>query len=77
MSDEEAFFAVDNTIPSLTGTIAYVDTMQSGEEVHFAGEHSNYGFAGYMEGALNAGASLAKRLVAQHQTEPAKVPVTQ
>ncbi|MGV3659945.1 MAG: hypothetical protein ACO1TE_07165, partial [Prosthecobacter sp.] len=26
-NDEEAFFAVDNSIPSLTGTIAYVDTM--------------------------------------------------
>ncbi len=29
MSDEEAFFAVDNSIPSLTGTIAYEDQMQS------------------------------------------------
>jgi len=27
MSDEEAFFAVDNTIPSLTGTIKYEDQM--------------------------------------------------
>ncbi len=27
MSDEEAFFAVDNTVPSLTGTIAYQDQM--------------------------------------------------
>lgn len=27
MKDEEAFFAVDNSIPSLTGTVAYVDTM--------------------------------------------------
>lgn len=27
MSDEEAFFAVDNSIPSLTGTIAYEDQM--------------------------------------------------
>jgi len=26
-NDEEAFFAVDNSVPSLTGTIAYVDTM--------------------------------------------------
>jgi hypothetical protein len=30
MSDEEAFFAVDNTIPTLTGKIAYVDTMSAG-----------------------------------------------
>ena len=27
MSDEEAFFAVDNTVPSLTGTITYEDPM--------------------------------------------------
>ncbi|MDB6148814.1 MAG: hypothetical protein JWQ44_262 [Chthoniobacter sp.] len=27
MSDEEAFFAVDNTVPSLTGTVSYEDTM--------------------------------------------------
>ena len=27
MSDEEAFFAVDNTVPALTGTIKYEDQM--------------------------------------------------
>jgi len=27
MSDEDAFFAVDNSVPSLTGRISYVDTM--------------------------------------------------
>lgn len=26
MSDEDAFFAVDNTVPSLTGRVSYVDT---------------------------------------------------
>jgi hypothetical protein len=31
-SDEEAFFAVDNTIPCLTGRIAYEDTMVSGSD---------------------------------------------
>lgn len=30
--------------------------------LHFAGEHTCYQFVGYMEGALRAGASLAKRL---------------
>lgn len=30
--------------------------------LHFAGEHTSYKFVGYMEGALNSGASLAKRL---------------
>ena len=32
------------------------------EHVHFAGEHASYAFVGFMEGALNSGASLAKRL---------------
>ena len=30
--------------------------------LHFAGEHASYKFVGYMEGALNSGAALAKRL---------------
>lgn len=30
--------------------------------LHFAGEHTCYQFVGYMEGALHAGAALAKRL---------------
>src|SRR5688572_14862430 len=31
-------------------------------KLHFAGEHCSYKFVGYMEGALNSGASLAKRI---------------
>jgi monoamine oxidase len=30
--------------------------------LHFAGEHTSYAFLGYMEGALNSGVALAKRL---------------
>ena len=30
--------------------------------LHFAGEHTCHAFAGYMEGALNSGASLARKL---------------
>ncbi|MBL9119637.1 MAG: FAD-dependent oxidoreductase [Phycisphaerae bacterium] len=30
--------------------------------IHFAGEHCCYAFVGYMEGALNSGAAVAKRL---------------
>jgi monoamine oxidase len=30
--------------------------------LHFAGEHASYQFVGYMEGALNSGASLARRI---------------
>jgi monoamine oxidase len=33
--------------------------------LHFAGEHCCYKFVGYMEGALNSGASLAKRIAAR------------
>lgn len=32
MSDEEAFFAVDDSIPCLTGTIEYVDTFKPGTD---------------------------------------------
>lgn len=32
------------------------------DRVHFAGEHTCYAFVGFMEGALNSGASLARRL---------------
>lgn len=30
--------------------------------LHFAGEHTCYKFVGYMEGALNSGATVAKRI---------------
>lgn len=33
LSDEDAFFAVDSTIPCLTGKISYVDTMVPGKDV--------------------------------------------
>jgi monoamine oxidase len=33
--------------------------------LHFAGEHTCYKFVGYMEGGLNSGASLARRLAAR------------
>lgn len=32
MNDEEAFFAVDNSLPTLTGKIAYVDSIPAGSE---------------------------------------------
>jgi len=34
----------------------------NGGRIHFCGEHCSYAFVGYMEGALNSGARLAKRL---------------
>jgi monoamine oxidase len=42
--------------------------------IHFAGEHTCYQFVGYMEGALNSGVSLAKRLVLRQSR---KAPQTQ
>jgi monoamine oxidase len=30
--------------------------------LHFAGEYTSYAFMGYMEGALNSGAAVAKRI---------------
>jgi monoamine oxidase len=35
------------------------------ERLHFAGEHTSYGFIGYMEGALSSGLAVAKRLTAR------------
>jgi monoamine oxidase len=32
------------------------------DKIHFAGEHTCYKFVGYMEGALNSGVSIARRL---------------
>ncbi len=33
MSDEDAFFAVDNSVPCLTGRISYVDSMSGGSDL--------------------------------------------
>ena len=33
MSDEDAFFAVDNSIPCLTGRVSYVDSMVAGSDL--------------------------------------------
>ena len=30
------------------------------DKLHFAGEHTNYAFVGYMEGALGSGVALAR-----------------
>jgi monoamine oxidase len=44
--------------------------------LHFAGEHTCFKFVGYMEGALNSGASLARRLLNESRTasSPTHVP---
>jgi hypothetical protein len=43
--------------------------------LHFAGEHTCYKFVGYMEGGLNSGASLARRLAARDNIIIAPLPV--
>ena len=35
------------------------------DRIHFAGEHTCYKFVGYMEGALNSGVTVARRLAAR------------
>jgi monoamine oxidase len=40
-------------------------------KLHFAGEHTCYQFAGYMEGALHSGVAVARRMV-----EPAEPPAS-
>ena len=50
-------------------------------KLHFAGEHCSYKFVGYMEGALNSGASLAKRIaqrdgIVVKETSPTTIPAT-
>lgn len=42
------------------------------DRLHFAGEHGCYQFVGYMEGALHAGASLAKRLAKRDGIVPSR-----
>jgi monoamine oxidase len=41
--------------------------------LHFAGEHACYKFVGYMEGALNSGVSVAKRIAARDAGVTTKV----
>lgn len=45
--------------------------------IHFAGEHCSYQFVGYMEGGLNSGALLAKRLAVRDRLiKPSTQPTT-
>jgi monoamine oxidase len=43
--------------------------------LHFAGEYACYKFVGYMEGALNSGASMAKRIAVRDGVMPASNPI--
>jgi monoamine oxidase len=46
---------------------ALVDGLDDGlAPLRFAGEHTSYGFVGYMEGALSSGVRVAKDLVNAH-----------
>jgi hypothetical protein len=44
-------------------------------KIHFAGEHTSYAFVGYMEGGLNSGASLARRIAARDGLQIAEIPM--
>ncbi len=43
--------------------------------IHFAGEHCSVQFAGYMEGALNSGVQLARRLAARDGLSVPEIPM--
>lgn len=46
---------------------ALIDGINDGlAPLRFAGEHTSYGFIGYMEGALSSGVRVAKEIVKQH-----------
>ena len=45
-----------------TGHHARANPLNGIGRLHFAGEYTCYAFMGYMEGALNSGAAMAKRI---------------
>ncbi|MGH6825782.1 flavin monoamine oxidase family protein [Methyloceanibacter sp.] len=51
-----------NPAPGEVTTVGPLLYAGLGGRLHFAGEHACYKFLGYMEGALNSGASIARRL---------------
>lgn len=61
---KEEWTAGGYSFPAPGQIIAQGPTLREGlGRLHFAGEHTCYPFIGYMEGALNSGVSLAKRMV--------------
>ena len=60
---EEAWTEAGYSFPAPGQITAFGPTLREGiGRLHFAGEHTCYKFIGYMEGALDSGASLARRL---------------
>lgn len=51
--------------PGQVTTIGPILWKGIGERIHFAGEHCSYQFVGYMEGGLNSGVQIARRLAAR------------
>jgi monoamine oxidase len=51
-----------NPAPGQVTTVGPLLYAGVGDRLHFAGEHTCYKFVGYMEGALNSGVSIARRL---------------
>ena len=51
-----------NPAPGEVTTVGPLLYAGVGDRLHFAGEYTCYKFVGYMEGALNSGASIARRL---------------
>ena len=57
-----ALTGYSNPAPGQVTTVGPLLYAGVGDRLHFAGEHTCYKFVGYMEGALNSGASIARRL---------------
>ena len=51
-----------NPAPGQVTTVGPLLYVGIGDRLHFAGEHTCYKFVGHMEGALNSGVSIARRL---------------
>lgn len=51
--------------PGQVTTVGPIMHKGVGGKIHFAGEHASYQFVGYMEGGLNSGAAVARRLAAR------------
>jgi monoamine oxidase len=60
---DEPWTKAGYSFPAPGEVMAFGPTLREGiGRLHFAGEHTCYKFVGYMEGALDSGAALARRL---------------
>ena len=56
--------------PGEVTTLGPLLQQAAGGRIHLAGEHTCYAFVGYMEGALQSGARLARKLMMRRRISP-------